>query len=393
MPFYRAVGALPPKRHVQFRSPEGRLYREEEIGKEGFSSDFAILYHNNAPTDVVSIDTWELPDQESRPNNPLVPRLLYTHKLDQGGDAVLSRRLLAANSDLRVSYVVADRPSPLYRNVSGDELYFVESGQARVETVFGVLEVGALDFVVMPRAVIHRVVPVGEEPLRLLISEARGSVRTPRRYLSDQGQFLEHSPYNERDLRAPAEPFVVDEGGDVDVYVRHRHGGTRYTYANHPFDVVGWDGCLYPYAFDMAEFQPYTNRLHQPPTNFQAFEAPGFVVCAAVPHATEYHPDAVPVPGAHTNVDSDELLFWTEAAGGARSGHGINAGAITWHPGGFTHGPRAGELERAVAAYQPGVIEMRDMWAVMIDTFQPLEVGEAALACENGSYLSSWRGA
>jgi len=269
----------------------------------------------------------------------------------------------------------------------------VESGQARVETVLGALEVGALDFVVMPTAVIHRVVPVGDEPLRLLISGSQGSIRPPRRYLSDRGQFLENSPYNERDLRAPVEPLVADEGGDVDVYVRHRHGGSRYRYANHPFDVAGWDGYLYPYAFSLDEFQPYTNRLHQPPSNFQAFEAPGFAVCALVPHASEYHPEAVPVPGAHTNVDSDELMFWADAASGPRSGHGINAGAVTWHPGGFTHGPRAGELEKAVAAYQPGVLQMRDIRAVMIDTFQPLEVGEAAFACENGNYFSSWRGA
>lgn len=393
MTFYRAIGQLPRKRHTQFRSPDGRLYRDEMIGKEGFSSDFSLLYHNNAPTDVVSIDAWELPDQESRPNSPLMPRLLHTHKLDQGGDAIRNRQLLAANSDLRVSYVVADRPSPLYRNVTGDELYFVESGRARIETVFGVLEVAARDFVVMPMAVIHRVVPVGDEPLRLLIAAAKGSIRPPRRYVSERGQFLENSPYSEHDLRPPTEPFVVDEGGNVDVYVRHHHGGSRYVYANHPFDVVGWDGYLYPYAFNMDEFQPYTNRNNQPPTNFEVFEASGFVVCAMVPHVDSYHPETALVPLAHTNVDSDELMFWVNAASGPRAGYGIDDGAITWHPGGFTHGPRTGELEKADAAHQPGAIKIRNIHAVMIDTFQPLEVGDAALACENDDYLSNWHGA
>jgi homogentisate 1,2-dioxygenase len=397
MPYYRSVGQVPHKRHVQFRKPDGGLYREELMGTEGFSSDSALLYHTHAPTDVVAVDTWDIPGQDATPNHPLKPRLVLTHKVDEGGDAVTGRRLLASNQDVRVSYVAADRPSPLYRNAMGDEMYFVESGTARVETVFGVLDVGPRDFVIMPTSTTHRWVPTGDEPVRLLIAESTGGIRPPKRYLSARGQFLEHSPYCERDLRAPSQPFVV-EGDDaevtnVDVYVRHRAGGTRYTYAHHPFDVVGWDGHLYPYAFSMDDYEPIIGRIHQPPPTFQTFEAPGFVICSFVPHKVEYHPDAVIVPYNHANVDSDELMFYVEAAGGARSGHGIDTGAITWHPAGFIHGPHTDELERSTEAYNSGRIEIKNLRAVMIDTFRPLDLGEAALATEDAEYLTTWRNA
>ncbi|KXX55887.1 homogentisate 1,2-dioxygenase [Rhodococcus sp. LB1] len=393
MPSYRHAGTLPAKRHTQMRAPDGRLYQEEEIGKAGFSSDFSLLYHLNAPTDVKAVESWDEEGQGVRPNHPLLPRQMNTHKLDQGGDTTTSRKLLAANADLRMSYVAADRPSPLYRNVGGDELYCLESGTARMESVFGALDLGPGDLLVMPRGVIHRITPTGPEPARIFVAESRGSIDPPRRYRSDVGQFLERSPYNERDLRVPTAPLVSVEAGSVEVYVRHPDGNSRYTYANHPFDVVGWDGYLYPYAFNIDEFQPYTNRLHHPPPNHQVFEAPGFVVCAYVPHVAEYHPDAVPVPYAHTNVDCDELMFWVAEATGPRAGHGIGEGAITLHPGGFTHGPRPGEIEKAVAAQKPGVLRMRDIRAIMIDTFAPLQIGESALQCERNDYLSSWHGA
>lgn len=392
MPYYRSLGQVPHKRHVQFRKPDGGLYREELMGTEGFSSDSALLYHTYAPTDLVGVDIWDITSQHTTPNHPLKPRLVHTHKVDEGGDAVTGRRLLASNQDVRVSYVAADRPSPLYRNAIGDELYFVESGTARLETVFGVLDVGPRDFVIMPTSATHRWAPTGAEPVRLLIAESTGRIRPPKRYLSTHGQFLEHSPYCERDLRAPSEPFTV-EGTDVEVYVRHRTGGTRYTYAHHPFDVVGWDGHLYPYVFSMDDFEPIIGRIHQPPPTFQAFEAPGFVICSFVPHKVEYHPDAVIVPYNHANVDSDELMFYVEAAGGARSGHGIETGAITWHPAGFIHGPHTDELERSVEAYNAGRIEIKNLRAVMIDTFRPLDLGEAALSSEDSGYLASWRNA
>jgi homogentisate 1,2-dioxygenase len=391
MPYYRAVGDIPRKRHTQFRKSDGGLYREELMGIEGFSSDSALLYHHHSPCDVVDVQPWDLTEQ-TRPNYPLMPRLLQTHKLDAGGDPVTGRRLLAVNPDVRVSYVAADKPSPLYRNAIGDELYYVESGSGRCETVFGVLEVGTGDFVVMPTSATHRWVPTGDQPLRLLIVESTGTIRAPKRYVSERGQFLEHAPYCERDLRAPTKPHIVEEH-DVDVLVRHRAGGTRYTYANHPFDVVGWDGSLYPHVFNVSDFEPITGRIHQPPPTFQAFEGPHFVICAFVPHKVEYHPDAVIVPYNHANVDSDELMFHPLAAPGGRDGHGVTEGAITWHPAGFIHGPHTGELEGAVKAYNRGLVEIKSLHAVMVDTFRPLEVGEGALACDVPDYLSSWRGA
>jgi homogentisate 1,2-dioxygenase len=391
MPYYRRVGEVPHKRHTQFRRPDGGLYREELMGIEGFSADSALLYHRNSPSDVVAVEAWDI-SENIRPNHPLMPRLLDTHRLDVGGDAVTGRHLLAANSDVRVYYVAADAPSPLYRNATGDELYYVESGTGRCETVFGVLEAGEGDFVIIPTSATHRWVPTGQQPLRLLVVESTGSIRPPKRYLSDSGQFLEHSPYCERDVRAPAEPHLV-EGENVDVYVRHRAGGTRYTCAHHPFDVIGWDGCLYPHAFNASDFEPITGRIHQPPPTFQAFEAPNFVICSFVPHAVEYHPDAVIVPYNHANVDSDELMFHPKPAPGGRDGHGITAGAISWHPAGFIHGPHTGELELAVNAYNKGLVNLKPLHAVMVDTFRPLDVGIAALGIDAPDYLSSWRGA
>jgi homogentisate 1,2-dioxygenase len=218
-----------------------------------------------------------------------------------------------------------------------------------------------------------------------LVSEARGHVGPPRRYLSAKGQFLEHAPYCERDLRAPHEPYVVDEA-DVEVLVRHRAGLTRYTYAHHPFDVVGWDGCLYPYAFSIHDFEPITGRIHQPPPVHQTFEGPGFVVCSFVPRLFDYHPQSIPAPYNHANVDSDEVLFYTQGEFMSRKGAGIEVGSMSLHPSGFIHGPQPGSVEASIGK------ERTDEYAVMIDTFRPLGIGEAAVACEDTAYAWSWAG-
>ncbi|MDQ1695540.1 MAG: homogentisate 1,2-dioxygenase, partial [Frankiaceae bacterium] len=307
MPHYRAVGEIPRKRHTQFRKPDGSLYAEELMGVEGFSSDSALLYHEHPPTAILEAVAADEPSTQLTPNHPLKPRHLKTHKLDVGAaDLVTGRQLLLGNDDVRISYAVADTASPLYRNAAGDELVYVEAGEARLESVFGALTVSAGDYVVVPTSTTHRWVPSGAEPLRTLISEARGHVGPPKRYLSAKGQFLEHAPYCERDLRAPSSP-QVETSENVDVLVRHRSGCTRYTYAHHPFDVVGWDGCLYPYAFSIHDFEPITGRLHQPPPVHQTFEGPGFVVCSFVPRMFDYHPESIPAPYNHANVDSDEV--------------------------------------------------------------------------------------
>ncbi|MGH8870080.1 MAG: homogentisate 1,2-dioxygenase [Actinomycetes bacterium] len=386
MPYYRAVGAIPRKRHTQFRKSDGSLYAEELMGVEGFSSDSALLYHEHLPTAIVDATEWEAPGSRTVPNHPLKPRHLRTHKLDAGGaDVVTGRQLLLGNADVRMSYVVADRPSPLYRNAVGDECVYVESGQGRVETVFGAFEVGQGDYVVIPTSTTQRWVPAGGDPLRVMVVEATGHVGPPARYLSKKGQFLEHAPYCERDLRVPAEPFV-ETGEDVEVLVRHRAGGTRYVYAHHPFDVVGWDGCLYPYVFNVADFEPITGRVHQPPPVHQTFAGPNFVICSFVPRKVDYHPQAVPVPYNHANVDSDEVLFYVGGSYEARKGSGIEQGSISLHPSGFTHGPQPGSVERALG------VEAFDELAVMVDTFRPLDLGEAALACEDTAYAWTWAG-
>jgi len=385
MPYYRQVGELPRKRHTQFRKPDGGLYAEELMGADGFSADSALLYHEHLPTAIVDSRAYEEPTEPLTANHPLLPRHLRTSKLEAGSaDAVTGRQLLLANDDVRLSYVLADRPSPLYRNAVGDECVYVESGTATVETIFGALTAGPGDYVLLPTSTTHRWVPTGG-PVRLLVVQAGGHIGPPRRYLSPKGQFLESAPYCERDLRGPTGPMRAD-GADVQVLVRHRAGTTVLTYARHPFDVVGWDGCLYPYAFNVADFEPITGRVHQPPPVHQTFEGPNFVICSFVPRKVDYHPLAVPVPYNHANVDSDEVLFYAGGDYEARRGSGIEQGSISLHPSGFTHGPQPGAVERALGA------ERFDELAVMVDTFRPLSLAPAGLACEDPGYAWTWAG-
>jgi homogentisate 1,2-dioxygenase len=385
MPYYRQVGEVPRKRHTQFRRPDGGLYAEELMGVEGFSSDSALLYHQGLPTAIVDSQVFDAPAWDRAPNAPLKPRHFRTHKLDATGDAVTGRSHLLANGDVRISYAVADRPSPLYRNAVGDECVYVEAGSARFESVFGALEVRQGDYVVVPTSTTHRWLPTGTEPVRLLVVEATGHIAAPRRYLSGRGQFLEHAPYCERDLRGPADPLLA-EGADVGVIVQHRQGWTRFTYAAHPFDVVGWDGCLYPYAFSISDFEPITGRLHQPPPVHQTFEGPNFVICSFVPRLFDYHPHGIPAPYNHANVDSDEVIFYCGGDFMSRKGAGIEQGSISLHPSGFTHGPQPGSVEASIGK------QATDELAVMVDTFRPLDLCEPALGCEDTSYAWTWAG-
>ncbi len=386
MPYYRQVGALPPKRHTQFRKADGGLYAEELMGADGFSAESALLYHEHLPTAIVDSRVWDEPAEPLAANHPLLPRHLRTSKLDTGSaDAITGRQLLLANDDVRISYAVADRPSPLYRNAVGDECVYVESGSATVETVFGALTARQGDYVLLPTSTTHRWVPTGDGPLRTLVVQSGGHIGAPRRYLSPRGQFLESAPYCERDLHGPTEPLQAS-GSDVDVLVRHRAGTSVLTYANHPFDVVGWDGCLYPYTFNVADFEPITGRVHQPPPVHQTFEGPRFVICSFVPRKVDYHPLAVPIPYNHANVDSDEVLFYAGGDYEARRGSGIEQGSISLHPSGFTHGPQPGAVERALGA------ERFEELAVMVDTFRPLLLAPAGLACEDPGYAWTWSG-
>jgi homogentisate 1,2-dioxygenase len=391
MAYYRRVGDVPPKRHTQHRRPDGGLYYEELMGEEGFSSDSSLLYHRGIPSAIVGATGWLLPEQALAANHPLRPRHLRLHELFPGKqrqvDVVTGRRLVLGNADVRISYVLADEPSPLYRNAIGDECVYVESGAGTVETVFGVLGVRQGDYVILPRATTHRWVPSGQ--LRAYCVEAAGHIGPARRYLSRFGQLLEHAPFCERDLHGPAEPLLA-EASDVDVLVKHRGPsgalGTRFTYPTHPFDVVGWDGCLYPYTFNVSDFEPITGRVHQPPPAHQVFEGSNFVICNFVPRKVDYHPLAIPVPYYHSNVDSDEVMFYCGGDYEARRGSGIGPGSISLHPGGYSHGPQPGAYERSIGA------EFFDELAVMVDTFRPLELGEAGIACEDSGYAWTWAG-
>jgi homogentisate 1,2-dioxygenase len=391
MAYYRCVGEVPPKRHTQHRDPEGNLYREELMGEEGFSSDSSLLYHRGVPSALVDSQVWELPDQTRTPNHPLKPRHLKLHGLFEGeatADPVAGRRLVLGNNDVRISYVVAGAgASPYYRNAIGDECVYVESGAGVVETVFGALSYRPGDYVVVPRATTHRWVP--GETSRLYAIESNSHIAPPKRYLSRFGQFLEHAPYCERDLYGPTEAVVVD-GDDVDVLVKHRAGGavvgTRMTYATHPFDVVGWDGCLYPYTFNVEDYMPITGKLHQPPPVHQVFEGHNFVICNFLPRKVDYHELAIPVPYYHSNVDSDEVMFYVGGDYEARKGSGINIGSISLHPGGHAHGPQPSAIEASLG------VEYFEESAVMVDTFAPLDLGEGGLAAEDPSYAWSWAG-
>jgi homogentisate 1,2-dioxygenase len=385
MPFYRQLGEVPRKRHTQFRRPDGGLFAEELVGVEGFGSDSALLYHVRIPTAIVAAEPAGREPQPLTGNHPLKPRHLRTHRLKAGGDLVDGRQLLLGNADVRLSYAAADMPSPLYRNAMGDECVYVESGCGRLESVFGALDVGPGDYVVIPTSVTHRWTVAGDDPLRALVIEAGGHIGPPSRYLSARGQFLEHAPYCERDLRGPSEPLLV-EGEDVDVLVRHDAGFTRYVYASHPFDVVGWDGCLYPYAFNIADFEPITGRIHQPPHVHQTFAGPRFVVCSFVPRTFDYHPLAIPAPYNHANVDSDEVLFYVAGQFMSRKGAGTELGSISLHPAGFTHGPQPGSVEASIGK------DATEETAVMVDTFRPLRLGPAARECEDEAYAWTWSG-
>jgi len=391
MAHYQRRGNLPRHRHVQHRRPDGGLYYEELMGEEGFSSDSSLLYHRAIPSALVAARAWELPDLATTPNEPLLPRHLKLHDLFTDGagvDVVTGRRLVLGNDDVRISYVVAREPSPLYRNAVGDECVYLEDGTATVETVFGPLTARAGDYVLLPRATTHRWRP-GAHGVRAYCIEANSHITPPRRYLSRFGQFLEHSPYCERDLHGPGDPELVDER-EVEVYVKHRGSGPSglagsvHVVPHHPFDVVGWDGCLYPYTFNVEDFMPITGKVHQPPPVHQVFEGANFVICNFVPRKVDYHPGSIPVPYYHANVDSDEVMFYCGGDYEARKGSGIGPGSISLHPGGHSHGPQPGAYERSIG------VEFFDELAVMVDTFRPLRLGEGGRAVDDGQYAWSW---
>ena len=400
MPHYLALGELPAKKHTLFTASSGQPCFEEFIGEEGFSSTGSLLYHTGVPSSLVDSRPWDLGVMTTTGNRPLLPHHYRLHELfpdepDRRRDAVRDRVLILGNSDVRITYVVADTESPLYSNAIGDEVVFVESGSATLQSVFGELKVRQGDNVVIPRVAIHRWVPddvEAEGPLRLYCVEGSGHITPPDKYFSKYGQFLEGSPLTERDMRTPSAILMADADEadhDTEVYVKHWGDGGAVTgstvvYDHHPFDVVGWDGQLYPYAFNYRDFAPVTGLLIQPPPVYQVLQGNGFVVCNFVPRKLEYHPLAIKVPYYHSNVDSDEVMFYVGGDYEARKGSGINIGSVSVHPGGYAHGPQPQAVEASIGA------EFFDELAVMVDTFRPLDLCEAGLSVEDTGYAWTW---
>ncbi len=388
MPYYRQVGEVPRKRHTLFRPTGDGYFPEELMGQEGFSDTSALLYHRRSPSALVAIEAAGTDGRSGcadalHPNHPLRPHHLRTGDLAgrDDPDLVQDRHLLLGNGDVHLSFARATATSPLYRDAIGDQLVYLHTGHAVLESVYGALEVQAGDYVVVPTSTTHRWVVT--EPATALVLEARGHVKLPDRYRSKVGQLLEGAPFSERDLRAPSAPLVV-EGEDVPVLVRTREGLSRHVHATHPFDVIGWDGYLYPYALSIHDFEPIVGRIHQPPPVHQTFAGPNFVVCSFVPRLYDFDPNAVKVPYHHANVDSDEVLFYADGDFMSRAGSGIGVGSISLHPAGFVHGPQPGSLERSLDQDRTAEV------AVMVDTFRPLQLGDAALAVSDPAYPWSW---
>ncbi len=381
MPFYHRLGELPHKRHTQFRRPDGALYHEQVLGTRGFEGIQSIVYHRRAPTAILKAEDRGPIEIALEPLGALRHRHFRTRQLAPSGDFITGRQPLLHNNDVTVSIALpAESMSYHYRNGQGDELIFVDQGEGRIESLFGTLPFRRGDYLVIPIGTTYRLVTSGSA--KLLVFETRGSIETPRRYRNEHGQLLEHSPYCERDIRVPQELASHDEAGEFAVLVRARDRLTMHTLDHHPLDAIGWDGYLYPWAFNIEDFEPITGRIHQPPPVHQTFKGPNFVICSFVPRKFDYHPLAIPAPYNHSNVDSDEVLYYVE--GNFMSRKGIEEGSISLHPSGLPHGPHPGAAEGSIG--KAGTEEL----AVMIDTFHPLRVAQAALTIEDAQYAYSW---
>ncbi|BAU66194.1 homogentisate 12-dioxygenase [Stanieria sp. NIES-3757] len=383
MSYYYKLGHIPHKRHTQFRQPDGSLYHEELIGTLGFSGVQSLLYHLRPPTQIKRI-VWKKPAEIIYEESaPLCPRHLRTKTIAQGGDAIASRVPLMGNADLCISIARPSEPMQYwYRFAHGDEIIFIHDGSGILESQFGILHYKSGDYLVIPTGILWRILPDAGVEQRMLVLETWGHIQPPRRYLNDYGQFLETSPYCERDLRPPEKLITHDERGEFEVHVKARGGITSYLYHHHPLDIVGWDGHLWPFALNIEDFEPITGRIHQPPPVHQTFAGSGFVICSFVPRLFDYHPLAIPAPYNHANVDSDEVIYYIE--GNFMSRQGTERGSITFHPSGIPHGPHPGKYEGSIGK------EQTDEFAVMIDTFRPLQLTTQALLLEDKDYPYSW---
>jgi homogentisate 1,2-dioxygenase len=384
MTHYYRLGDIPQKRHVQFRQPDGSLFHEEVMGIHGFAGIQSILYHKRPPTQVRKVESVRSTKIEYEEQEQLRHRHFRSaDQVPEGGDAITGRVPLMGNRDV-VLYAVrpTEAMSYHYRFAHGDETLFVHDGTGVLESQFGLLHYRPGDYLVIPTGVMWRLVPDEGVPQRFLVIEAYGHIEPPKRYLNRYGQFLEHSPFCERDIRPPEELVTFDEKGEFEVHVKARDQVSRFVYDHHPLDVVGWDGHLWPFAFNIEDFEPITGRIHQPPPVHQTFDGPGFVICSFVPRLFDYHPEAIPAPYNHSNVDSDEVLYYVE--GDFMSRKGIERASLTVHPNGIPHGPHPGTYEGSIGK------DVTEELAVMVDTFRPLRIAKAARGMEDENYAYSW---
>lgn len=377
-----SLGDVPRKRHTWHRDSNGERLAEELMGEEGFRGASSLLYHRHSPSAITAVEPVETGRSLLSANHPLMPWHIRPAGGPAAGDLVTGREVLFGNADVTICRASADRPSELYRNAAGDELLFLQSGRARFQSVFGSIDVREGDYVVVPASTTHRWVV--DEPAQGLVLEACGHLSIPDRYLTSKGQLREGAPFSERDIRPPEGPLVVEEEGSVPVLVRTRSGWSRHCHSHHPFDVVGWDGCAWPFALSIRDFEPIVGRIHQPPPVHQTFAAPRFVVCSFVPRPFDFDPEAIKVPYHHANVDSDEVLFYSAGDFMSRKGAGIDRGSLTLHPAGFVHGPQPGSVEASTN------MDRTEETAVMVDTFAPLMISEAARASSDPEYPWSW---
>lgn len=383
MPIYHKLGIFPQKRHTVFQSPEGKHYYEQLFGTEGFSGMASLSYHVHRPTQVKEILSSKDVSPKIAVEKNIKAMLLKGFEVKPEDDFIDSRKLLMVNSDVLIG-LAAPRKSMktyFYKNADADEMIFIHRGKGRLRTFLGTIPFEYGDYLIIPRGMIYQV-EFDTEDNRLLFLESYSPLYTPKRYRNHFGQLLEHSPFCERDLKLPQDLETHDEKGDFIIKVKKEGMLHEIVYATHPFDVVGWDGYNFPYGFSIHNFEPITGRVHQPPPVHQTFETNSFVVCSFCPRLYDYHPQAVPAPYNHSNIDSDEVLYYVD--GDFMSRNNIEQGYITLHPKGIPHGPAPGAMERSI-----GHKETQEL-AVMIDTFRPLQITQEAAGIDDGKYYKSW---
>jgi homogentisate 1,2-dioxygenase len=381
MPHYQSLGQIPRKRHLIFRRPDGGLYSEHLVGIEGFTGPAALLYHTHPPTMVKAVRRLRETTYEVDPDRTLRHRHFRTAGIARGGSPTLDRIPMLFNDDIAMLYVAPDKEDEhFYRNAQADEVVYVAEGEGTLETQYGDLPIIPGDYLVIHRGILHRY--RFTKPAKLLVMESRGHVRPPLRYLNAVGQIVEGAPYSERDFRVPRDLKTYDVKGDFPIIVKQYDGFNEVVLDHHPLDVVGWDGMFYPWAFNINDFEPIVGRVHQPPPVHQTFQGDGFVICSFCPRPYDFHPEAIPAPYHHSNVDSDEVLFYASSEFMSRKG--IEYGSITHHPDGIPHGPHPGRAEASI-----GMTHTNEL-AVMMDSFRPLKVAKQILPFEDEKYQFSW---